>query len=466
MLMLHQHIIRSFIALFIATLLLCGIVSYVAIQNDNMEHYQSRLESHIQILVRELPEMDDLNAFAKRFKEATQIRFTLIDAKGAVVADSDHDKETMDNHLHREEILKSEKMPFGTSSRFSDTLGSTLLYVAHRFSMHDQTYFLRLAINIDTIMHNFYALWTKLTLIFGSALLAGLYGAYLFSKKIRQEIDKIVENLQQIADKEYRITISSHFSLEFFEIANYLKKLAAKLEKRAKQKRKYTAKIKLISQQRSDVISAISHEFKNPIASIVGYAQTLLDDPNANMQIKERFLGKITQNAQKISTMIDRLTLTTKFENGDFTAQNSTFDIVKVLNDVAQSFREKNPSRNIVCALPETYSIYADRTMMEIVVSNLIDNALKYSDDTISLSIEEDVLHVKDQGIGIKEEEIEKITHKFYRSNSHSWDNSMGLGLALVSYILKLHNTALEIQSSLGVGSDFSFKLPSNNSVL
>ncbi|MDY0265964.1 MAG: hypothetical protein RBR12_12370, partial [Sulfurospirillum cavolei] len=214
--MLHQHIVRSFIALFIATLLLCGIVSYVAIQNDNMEHYQSRLESHIQILVRELPEMDDLNAFAKRFKEATQIRFTLIDAKGAVVADSDHDKETMDNHLHREEILKSEKTPFGTSSRFSDTLGSTLLYVAHRFSMHDQTYFLRLAINIDTIMHNFYALWTKLTLIFGSALLAGLYGAYLFSKKIRQEIDKIVENLQQIADKEYRITISSHFSLEFF----------------------------------------------------------------------------------------------------------------------------------------------------------------------------------------------------------------------------------------------------------
>ncbi|MDY0264411.1 MAG: HAMP domain-containing sensor histidine kinase, partial [Sulfurospirillum cavolei] len=244
------------------------------------------------------------------------------------------------------------------------------------------------------------------------------------------------------------------------------KKLAAKLEKRAKQKRKYTAKIKLISQQRSDVISAISHEFKNPIASIVGYAQTLLDDPNANMQIKERFLGKIAQNAQKISTMIDRLTLTTKFENGDFTAQNSTFDIVKVLGDVAQSFREKNPSRNIVCLLPETYSIYADRTMMEIVVSNLIDNALKYSDDTISLSIEEDVLHVKDQGIGIKEEEIEKITHKFYRSNSHSWDNSMGLGLALVSYILKLHNTALEIQSSLGVGSDFSFKLPSNNSVL
>jgi len=332
--------------------------------------------------------------------------------------------------------------------------------------MNDHTYFLRLAKNIDTIMHNFYALWIKITLIFSVTILIGLYGAYSFSQKIRQEIDKIVENLQQIADKDYRIKLSSHFSMEFFEIANYLKKLAAKLEKRAKQKRKYTAKIKLISQQRSDVISAISHEFKNPIASIMGYAQTLLDDPHTNPQIRERFLGKIVQNGQKISTMIDRLTLTTKFENGDFTAQNTTFDVVKMIQDITQAFREKNPNRTLICELPENLSITADRTMMEIVISNLIDNALKYSDETVVITLEENTLHVKDQGVGIKAEELEKVTQKFYRTNSHSWDNSMGLGLALVNYILKLHNTNLEIQSSLGVGSDFSFKLPSNNVVL
>jgi signal transduction histidine kinase len=464
--MLHQHITRALLALFLSTLLLSGIVSYFAIKSDNIDHYRNTLESHIKVLVYELPSISDPEAFAKAFKTATDIRFTLIDEQGSVVTDSDHDSETMDNHAHREEILKSEKIPFGYSVRFSDTIKSNFLYVAHRFEMHDQVYFLRLAANIDTIMHNFYRLWIKITLIFSIALLAGLYGAYVFSRKVRQEIDKIVENLQQIADKEYRIKISSHFSLEFFEIANYLKKLAAKLEKRAKQKRKYTAKIKLISQQRSDVISAISHEFKNPIASIMGYAQTLLDDPNANTQIKERFLGKIAQNAQKISTMIDRLTLTTKFENGDFTAQNSTFDCVKVVQDLTQSFREKNPQRLITCHLPQSYPINADRTMMEIVVSNLIDNALKYSDDEIALTIENDALHVKDKGVGIKEEEIEKVTKKFYRSNSHSWDNSMGLGLALVGYILKLHNTQLEIQSSLGVGSDFSFKLPTNNDVL
>jgi two-component system, OmpR family, phosphate regulon sensor histidine kinase PhoR len=254
--------------------------------------------------------------------------------------------------------------------------------------------------------------------------------------------------------------------LEFLEIANYLKRLATKLEKRAKQKRKYTAKIKLISQQRSDVISAISHEFKNPIASIMGYAQTLLDDPNANTQIKERFLGKIVQNGQKISHMIDRLALTTKFENGDFTTQNATFDLAKMSREIAQTFREKHPLRTIETEVPEHFIINADRTMIELVISNLIDNALKYSDDTIKIYMDNEALHVKDNGVGIKEDDIEKVTQKFYRSNSHSWDNSMGLGLALVNYILKLHNTSLEIHSSFGVGSDFSFKLPSNHPVL
>ena len=458
--MLHQHITRALLALFLTTSMLSGAVSYYTVKNDNLERYVSELSSYIKFIKFQIFQEKNLEQFAHWIKESSGNRLTLIDEKGVVLVDSDKGHDSMDNHAHREEILKASTVEFAHAIRFSDSIKSDFLYVAHRFIHNDHVYYLRLATNIGTLMHSFYNLWIKLAIIFSVSILVGLYGAYVLSQKVRQEIDKIIENLQQIADKDYRIKISSHFSLEFFEIANYLKKLASKLEKRAKQKRKYTAKIKLISQQRSDVISAISHEFKNPIASIMGYAQTLLDDPNANAQIKERFLGKIVQNSQKISTMIDRLALTTKFENGDFTTQNTTFDIIKLTQDIAQGFREKYPARNIICSLPENQSINADRTMMEIVISNLIDNALKYSEDAITITLENNALHVKDTGIGIKEEEIDKVTQKFYRSNTHSWDNSMGLGLALVNYILRLHNSGLEIQSSLGVGSDFSFKLP------
>ena len=465
MLKLHQHITRTFLILFLSALFLAGLVSYFTIKNSNLDKYEQELIASIETIKLQLPYIHDKEHFAQALKEKTGRRFTLIDANGAVVAESDFDEGKMDNHLRREEIIKAQKEPYGIAIRYSDTLKTDFLYVANQFKLGDERYFLRLSSSLEGIMHNLYHLWLRIALIFALSTFLGLYSAYVLSQKIRREIDIIVANLQQIADKEYKIGISRHFSLEFFEIANYLKKLASKLEKRAKQKRKYTAKIKLISQQRSDVISAISHEFKNPIASIMGYAQTLLDDPNANAQIKERFLEKIVTNGQKISAMIDRLTLATKFENGDFTTQPSSFDLAKVVGDCAQSFREKHPQRTIHTTLQETM-VNADRTMVEIVISNLIDNALKYSDDIIEIFLEDGVLHVKDRGVGIKPEDIEKVTQKFYRSNSHSWDNSMGLGLALVSYILKLHNTSLEIQSTLGLGSDFSFKLPSNELVL
>ena len=460
MLRLHQHFTRALLSLFLAALLLSGLVSYFTIKSSNLERYTQELETYIKIIILQLPSSEALDDFAKNIKEQSGIRVTIINEVGVVLAESDKESEAMDNHAKREEIQKAMRESFGHSVRFSDSIKSDFLYVAHRFTSQETPLFIRLATNIDTIMNNFYDLWLKITLIFSFSILAGLYGAYQFSKKIRHEIDKIIENLQQIADKEYKISLSSHFSMEFLEIANFLKKLATKLEKRAKQKRKYTARIKLISQQRSDVISAISHEFKNPIASIIGYAQTLREDPNANMQIKERFLEKIVTNSQKISNMIDRLTLATKFENGDFTTQNSTFDVAKIITDTVQSFSEKYPHRTIIAHVRE-HTITADRTMMEIVISNLIDNALKYSDDTIEVILENNVLHVKDSGMGIKPEDIEKVTQKFYRSNAHTWDNSMGLGLALVNYILKLHHSDLHIESSLGKGSDFSFKLPS-----
>ena len=459
MLRLHQYFTRALLLLFLSTLALSGLVSYLTIKNNNIEKYQQELQMSIEVIKLQLSSIDDLNAFAKAIKEKTERRFTLIDDMGKVLAESDFDEEKMNNHLYREEIIKAQREPYGSAVRSSDTLKTNFLYVANRFKVEDKTFFLRLSSSMDGLMHNFYDLWVKITLIFTVSILFGLYGAYVLSQKIRLEINKIIQNLQQIEDKDYKITLSSHFSFEFFEIANFLKKLATKMEKRAKQKRKYTAKIKLISQQRSDVISAISHEFKNPIASIMGYAQTLIDDGDANPQIRERFLGKIVQNGQKISGMIDRLALATKFENGDFSIQNSEFDIGKLTQEVVQTFREKHPGRSIAYEIVEQ-RINADKTMMEIVLSNLIDNALKYSQEALHVSIYDHALHVKDHGIGIKPEDIDKVTHKFFRSNTHSWDNSMGLGLALVSYILKLHNTTLDIQSTLGEGSDFSFKLP------
>ncbi len=94
-----------------------------------------------------------------------------------------------------------------------------------------------------------------------------------------------------------------------------------------------------------------------------------------------------------------------------------------------------------------------------MVLTNLLDNALKYSEEDVVISIVKGRLIVTDRGMGIAPKELEQIASKFYRVHKNSWDNSMGLGLAIVSYILKLHHCELEIKSKVTEGSSFGFDL-------
>ena len=101
----------------------------------------------------------------------------------------------------------------------------------------------------------------------------------------------------------------------------------------------------------------------------------------------------------------------------------------------------------------------ADRTLMEVVLKNLIENALKYSKDEVLVQLEKKSISIMDKGVGISDQDLDKVTKKFYRSGTHNWDNSMGLGLSIVKTILALHKSKLDIQSKVDEGSTFSFKI-------
>jgi signal transduction histidine kinase len=96
---------------------------------------------------------------------------------------------------------------------------------------------------------------------------------------------------------------------------------------------------------------------------------------------------------------------------------------------------------------------------MENLLINLTENALKYSEDIVTLRVQDNRLEVIDRGIGIKEENLKKITDRFFRVDTLSWDNSIGVGLYIVKYILKLHKTQLKIKSEYGKGTIFWFSL-------
>ena len=103
--------------------------------------------------------------------------------------------------------------------------------------------------------------------------------------------------------------------------------------------------------------------------------------------------------------------------------------------------------------------ITGDLMHLTNVISNLMENALKYSKDEVVVTIDDDQISVTDKGAGISSSDITKVTKKFYRSGTHSWDNSMGLGLSIVKSILALHGTELDIESEEEKGSTFSFHI-------
>ena len=288
-----------------------------------------------------------------------------------------------------------------------------------------------------------------------------IFAVYRGASRMQKElntINKYLESLDNL-DKVDAIEYKAHFfTQEFEDINQNLIKTLSSSKKREDVKQRYNAKLKLKNRQRGDMISAIAHEFRNPIASIMGYAQTLEDDKEIPSVLQEKFLNKIYNNGVKIEALLSRLVLWNKFESGEASLHPSSFDLYILAEEVKLSLQEKYPQREIILE-GSSYSIEADRTLLEVVLKNLIENALKYSKDEVHVEVNEAQISVSDKGSGISSSDLSKVTKKFYRSRTHSWDNSMGLGLSIVKSILTLHHTKLEIESEENVGSKFFFHI-------
>ncbi len=226
------------------------------------------------------------------------------------------------------------------------------------------------------------------------------------------------------------------------------------LKKELNKLKKENKKLKIMNNFKDEIISAISHEFKNPISIINGYIETILNS-TLDENTKLKFLKKIHKNTTRLSELIDRLYLITKLENKKLKPKFSNFNLFTTAKNIAESLSER------VEVVGEEVKIYGDKNLIEIVLNNLISNALKYSKDKVIVKITKEKICVIDKGKGIDEKEIDFITEKFYRIAKNDWDNSLGLGLAIVEHILKLHNLKLQIESEKGKGSKFCFEITS-----
>ena len=245
--------------------------------------------------------------------------------------------------------------------------------------------------------------------------------------------------------------------MENGKLSKFLKKLFCKeldeIKKENRKLKKENKKLKITNSFKDEIISAISHEFKNPISIINGYIETILDT-DLDEKTKLKFLNKIHKNTSRLNELINRLYLITKLENRKLKPNFSVFRLDLAAKNLIDGMDER------VKLNTKEITIYADKDLIEIVLQNLISNALKYSKYEVIVNIDTTV-EVIDKGIGIDEKNLNLIKQKFFRIAKNDWDNSLGLGLAIVEHILKLHNSYLQIESKKKKGSRFYFDITS-----
>jgi signal transduction histidine kinase len=457
LLKIHQLFLRTFSIIFFLILIALSTTVYFWSKNIYLNQIEKNLSQNIDSLSISLSSFDNLEHLVKTFKEKTKLRITIIDNMGVVQADSDKDKNKMENHSNRYEIVHAKSAGYGKSIRYSHTLHEELLYVAKKIIIDKQIYYIRLADYTDKIKDNFKRLIYQIFIFIAVFLIGAFLITYYLSIKIKYETNSILEYLIKLSDKKPTYELYSDFSDEFNKITRLLNKVALKLNKKEKQKSKQTAKLKLANKQKDEIISAISHEFKNPIAVVTGYSETILNDKDLPEAMKEKFLTKIHSNGNKMSHIIDKLRLTLKLEEGKQQVLTYKCSLNKICENVISDLRLKYSERNIILKGEETI-LNVDETLFSMVLENLIENALKYSEDDVIIKIDKESLSVQDKGIGIEQNDLKKINQKFYRVSHNGWNNSLGLGLFIVHSILKLHAFGLEVKSEPNIGSEFIIK--------
>lgn len=226
---------------------------------------------------------------------------------------------------------------------------------------------------------------------------------------------------------------------------------------------------KRLELMRKDFVANVSHELKTPVTSIMGFAETLLED-DTDEETKRRFLEIIYTESKHLRVLIDDLLTLSKLEHADYHLNVEQLKLSELLDSIVPVIQHLADHKqiNFICEVEENISWYTDREKMKQVLKNLLVNAISYTPEkgTVRLRVFSNQEHisfeVKDTGIGIAEEDLPRIFERFYRVDKARSRNTggTGLGLAIVKHIVEVHGGNIRVESDVDEGTSFHVMLP------
>ncbi len=224
-----------------------------------------------------------------------------------------------------------------------------------------------------------------------------------------------------------------------------------------------------IDQTRREFVSNVSHEMRTPIASIKAMVESLENGAIQDEEYASDFLHRIHSTVDSMNDIVSDLLILSKAESDHKNITTDKVDIKRAAEFASRALSEKAKGKSVAISVTSKGSlalVKANETQIEIVFTNLIDNAIKFSHENGKVAIEIDsednvvVTSVKDNGIGIDREHIDRIFERFYKAERSRHNEGTGLGLSIVRHVVESYGGSIEVKSNLGEGAIFSFTLP------
>ena len=394
---------------------------------------------------------EDLRAYTMMFKEGWQpsqiqeisgeleeynMRVTLIGEDGEVKFDSEADSSDMENHSERPEVAEALEQGEGQAVRRSETLSENTFYYAVLLEDGDV---LRIAKDAGSIYSIFFKALPSLGLVLAMLIVLCMVIAHYLTARIIAPIERLAENLDENGERTDYEELTPFISM--------IKKQHDDIIKNARMRQEFTANV--------------THELKTPLTSISGYAE-LIETGMASETDVVRFAHGIHSSANRLLILINDIIRLSELDGTEEEISFERLNLYQLAGNCVEMLAMNAEKHGVTIRLTgmECY-ITGNRQMIEELLFNLCDNAIRYNNEGGSVQVEvypkqgQTVLTVKDTGIGIPKEHQERIFERFYRvdkSRSKSTGGT-GLGLAIVKHIIAQHNAGMELDSELGKGT-------------
>jgi signal transduction histidine kinase len=296
-----------------------------------------------------------------------------------------------------------------------------------------------------------------------------LAAAFIISLIALSFITKNIKSISSVVKEFKNGNTSARIKLngkgEFNDFAEVYNQMADKIAQNLEE-------LKTMDNLRRELVANVSHDLRTPLAAVQGYLETLIIKfDKLSEEERKNYMEIILNGAERLKKLVEELFELSKLEAREKKPAPEPFSIAELLQDMYQKYRILAEPKGVDLKLKFSYDlpyVYADISMIERVMQNLIENSVKFTSEggvvEVELIEQKDYVSVivSDSGCGIEKKELENIFNRYNQGNGFNITNKdgLGLGLAIVKKILEVHNTSIDVESTEGRGTKFSFSIP------